>query len=67
MTPNGGGITNPRPQRIKFLYMACDPVGRYESFIYLNDEYMFDRRRDVLNRFVASLNFRNSIEAQRRR
>jgi len=46
--------------------MAADPVDRYESFIYTNDHYSFEADRPAVDKFVESLDYRNSLEQRQR-
>jgi hypothetical protein len=53
-------------QEMYFLFMAADPVDRYESFIYTNDHYSFQADRPAVDKFVESLDYRNSLEQRQR-
>lgn len=63
---NFGGITNPQMQPMHFLYMACDPLDRYESFTYYNDRYSFEADRKYVDAFIESLDYHNSLRERER-
>src|SRR5262249_15017551 len=60
-----GGITKPIMEEMHFIYMGFDPVGRYESVLYMANRYYFEVDRKIFDDFLLSLDFRNS-RAQRK-
>ena len=62
---NLGGLTKPEMGQMNFIYMGFDPVGRYESVIYLSNRYEFEVDRKIFDEFLRSLDFRNSQDERR--
>ena len=67
MLMNIGGVTKPIMDQMHFLYIAFDPVGRYESVLYLADRYNFEPDRKFFDDFLLSLDFKNSQAERTRR
>jgi hypothetical protein len=61
---NMGGLTKPTMVPMNFLYMGFDPVGRYESVIYMSTRYVFEVDRPLFDEFLRSLDFRNAAAAR---